>query len=183
MARERIAYALFVLLVVFGGLAFATMDAAEQAAAKQLTDSNASCGSLSDSQLELIGEYYMEQMHPGQAHDLMHRMMGLAENSTQEKAFHISLAKTMYCEQGSGVGMMGMMPMMMGGYYGAGMMGRGIMGYGTTGSLPGGFAGYGYAPQFGWSLSDVLVVILLIGLIVLVYAHAWKVLKGGKEKK
>lgn len=171
------------LLAVFGGLAFATVDTAEQAAAKQLIDSNASCGSLGDSQLELIGEYFMEQVHPGEAHELMHRMMGLADNSAEEKAFHISLAKTMYCGQGSGFGMMGMMPMMMGGYYGGGMMSRGMMGYGTGGSLPGGVMGYGYSPPFGWSLSDVLVAILLIGLIVLVYAHAWKALREGKGKK
>ncbi len=83
--------------------------------AKNLTDSKADCKNLSDSQLEIIGEYYMEQMHPGESHELMHTMMGLGEGSEDEKQFHINMARTIYCGEhgmmGSG-GMMGMMPMM-----------------------------------------------------------------------
>lgn len=43
---------------------------------KQLIDSGIGCDKLTDEQLESIGEYYMEQMHPGEAHELMDNMMG-----------------------------------------------------------------------------------------------------------
>ena len=53
--------------------------------AKNLIDSKADCKSLSDSQLEIIGEYEMELMHPGESHELMHQMMGIKEGSETEK--------------------------------------------------------------------------------------------------
>src|SRR3989338_7951541 len=43
---------------------------------KKLIDSEISCKELSDEQLEEIGDYYMEQMHPGESHELMDGMMG-----------------------------------------------------------------------------------------------------------
>ena len=73
--------------------------------AKTLIDSNISCDKLANDQLEIIGEYYMEQMHPGETHELMHKMMGLTEGSEAEKQFHINMAKTIYC--GEPGGMMG----------------------------------------------------------------------------
>ncbi|MBI2549821.1 hypothetical protein HYV83_01415 [Candidatus Woesearchaeota archaeon] len=80
---------------------------------KKLIDSNVACDELTDEQLEEIGEYYMEQMHPGEAHEFMHQRMGLAEGSETEEKFHINLAKTMYCGELStgmtGMGMGGMM--------------------------------------------------------------------------
>src|SRR3989338_8893174 len=77
--------------------------------AKSLIDSKADCKSLSDSQLEIIGEYYMEQMHPREAHELMHQMMGLTEGSKAEEQFHINMAKRLYCNENGyiGYGMMG----------------------------------------------------------------------------
>ncbi|MBI4447393.1 hypothetical protein HY643_00280 [Candidatus Woesearchaeota archaeon] len=102
--------------------------------AKTLIDSKADCGSLSDSQLEIIGEYYMEQMHPGEAHKLMHKMMGFEEDSAAEEQFHISMAKRIYCNKAVG-GMMGYGGMM--GMIGGGMMnmmgGGNMMNYGMMG--------------------------------------------------
>ncbi len=137
--------------------------------AKSLIDSNADCKSLSDSQLEIIGEYYMEQMHPGESHELMHKMMGIKEGSEAEKQFHINMAKTMYCNEGTGMmgaGMMsgGMMNMMMGGNMGYGMMGN----YGY---------GFGY-----WNFVNILYIILLIGLIILVYLWILKLWRNMKNK-
>src|SRR3990167_9960883 len=90
--------------------------------AKGLIDSKADCKSLSDSQLEIMGEYYMEQMHPEESHELMHQMMGLKEGSEAEEQFHINMANSIYCgeENAFGSGMMGggMMNMMMGGNMG-----------------------------------------------------------------
>jgi len=47
---------------------------------KKLVDSGISCDKLTDEQLESIGEYYMEQMHPGEQHEAMHKMMGMEED-------------------------------------------------------------------------------------------------------
>ena len=53
--------------------------------AKSLIDSKVDCKNLSDSQLEIIGEYSMELMHPGESHEAMHKMMGIKEGSEAEK--------------------------------------------------------------------------------------------------
>src|SRR3989339_2073864 len=123
---KKIIFVAIVVLLLNLGLANAITQQ-EIKEAKGLIDSKVDCKSLSDSQLEIIGEYEMELMHPGESHELMHKMMGLKEGSEAEKQFHINMAKTIYCGEenvfGSG-GMMGggMMGMMMGGNMGYGMM-------------------------------------------------------------
>ena len=144
-------FTIFILLLNLGLANAITQQEVKEA--KGLIDSKVDCKSLSDSQLEIIGEYEMELMHPGDSHEAMHKMMGLKEGSEPEKQFHISMAKIIYC--GESGGMMGgrMMNMMMGG---GNMMGYGMMGnYGY---------GFGY-----WNILNVLYEILLIGLIILVY--------------
>jgi len=144
---------------------------------KQIIDSNVSCSDLSNDQLEEIGEYYMEQMHPGEAHELMHKMMGLTEGSETEKQFHVNIAKTMYCGEGGMMGgsggMMGMMNMMGGNMMGSGgMMGMmNMMGFGGT-------MGYTF---FG--VYSILLFLLLLGLVVLVYLWIVKVWKDLNKKK
>ena len=137
--------------------------------AKGLIDSKTDCKSLSDSQLEVIGEYYMEQMHPGESHELMHKMMGLTEGSETEEQFHINMAKTIYCGEGGTMGG-GMMGMMMGGN----MMGSGGMtGYGMMGGYP---AYYGYN-----SLLGILWLVFLVGAIALIIWLIYKFAGKGKE--
>ena len=114
---------------------------------QQLVESKASCENLTENQLEEIGEYLMEQMHPGEAHEQMHTMMGLQEGSETEKQFHINMAKTMYCNES---GMMGMMPMM-NMMSNEGMMGRNSL---QTGNLV-------YS-----TLSNILIIVLIF-LVVL----------------
>ncbi len=126
--------------------------------AKSLIDSKASCKSLSDSQLEIIGEYEMELMHPGDSHELMHKMMGLKEGYEPEKQFHINMAKTIYCGETNAFGSGGMM----GGGMISMMMGGNMMNYGMMGSNPFGY-GYGY-----WSFWNIIWSLFWIGLIVLV---------------
>src|SRR3990172_225410 len=95
--------------ILFFAIGFANAVSQEELnEAKSLIDSAQDCKALSSDQLEIIGEYYMEQMHPGEAHKLMHQMMGLQEGSDAEKQFHINMAQRIYCNQGYG-GMMGMM--------------------------------------------------------------------------
>lgn len=124
--------------------------------AKNLINSTADCKSLSDSQLEIIGEYYMEQMHPGEAHEPMHKMMGLQEGSEAEKQFHINMAKTMYCGEGGmmGGGMMNMVGNNMRGPGGINMMGSGMMG------------NWGYS-GYRWNIWSTLHMIMIVGLIIL----------------
>src|SRR3989338_2163075 len=75
--------------------------------AKGLIDSGVACNQLSNGQLEIIGEYYMEQMMPGEAHKRAHEMMGLTEGSEAEEQFHINLARRSYCDETlTGFGMM-----------------------------------------------------------------------------
>src|SRR3989338_3442138 len=73
---------------------------------KKLIDSEISCNELSDEQLEEIGDYYMEQMHPVESHELMDNMMG-GEGSESLKQMHINMAKRLYCNEDTG-GSMGM---------------------------------------------------------------------------
>jgi|SRR3989344_3648431 len=137
--------------------------------AKGLIDSKVSCDKLTNGQLEIIGEYYMEQMHPGESHELMHKMMGLTEGSETEKQFHINMAKTIYCDESGGMMDSGMMNMMMGGN----MMGSG----GMMGNYPS-YYGYGYN-----SFWNILWLIFLIGVIALIIWLIYKLTKKGKESE
>ena len=146
--------------------------------AKQLVDSGISCDKLTDEQLEEIGEYYMEQMHPGESHEIMDKMMG-GEGSESLRELHITMAKRLYCNENSN-GMMGMM--MGGGMMGNNMMGSGMFGSQTTQAnmmqgMMGGWS-YGY-----WGFMNILNTILLIGLIILVYLWIVKLLQNIQHKK
>ena len=109
---------------------------------KRLVESGAKCETLKDEEFEAIGEYLMEQMHPDEAHDQMHKMMGMEEGTEYHEQFHVNMAQMMYCGTGA-QGMMGMMQMM-----GGGMMGP--------------WAG-------GWGFGSVLWTIIVIGLAVLIW--------------
>ncbi len=183
-------YSVFIWVVVASILLMSTTAVAhtgedELAVGKELVEEGASCDNLGDEQLEAIGEYLMEQMHPGEAHELMHQMMGIAQGTSYHDQFHVNLAQAMYCDTATGgadaatggSGMMGaggmmpmmrMMPMMsaMAGQGAQGMMGS--FGYGSYGS--------GYS-----NLVNVLYVVLLLGLIGLVYFWLLKMWKGTKK--
>ncbi|HLC59783.1 MAG TPA: hypothetical protein VJH34_04650 [archaeon] len=160
---KRMVFVLIVALLLNLGLVNAVTEQ-EISEARGLIGSKADCKSLSDSQLEIIGEYYMEQMHPGEAHELMHKMMGLEEGSEAEKQFHINMAKRLYCNEDVG-GMMegGMMNM---------MMGNNMMGSGMIGNYP---AYYGY--NGFWNM---LWPIFLIGVITPIIWLIYKFTKKGK---
>src|SRR3989338_8448560 len=99
------------LLLVFGmlllGMVFVSANgnpASEIEEGKQLVESGISCDNLSDEQLEAIGEYYMEQMHLGEAHEAMHKMMGIEEGTEYHEQVHVNMAKMMYCGENTMMG-------------------------------------------------------------------------------
>jgi len=128
---------------------------------KQIINSGISCDKLTDEQLESIGDYYMEQMHPGEAHKMMDQMMG-GEGSESLRQVHINMAKRLYCNEDIG-GMMG-----------GGMMNM-MMGNNMMGNYP---AYYGYN-----NFWNVLWMVFLIGAIALIVWLIYKFTKKGKESE
>ena len=162
-----------ILLLSFGLAGAVTQQEINEA--KKLIDSKADCKSLSNSQLEIMGEYYMEQMHPGESHELMHQMMGLKEGSEAEEQFHINMAESIYCGETNAFGSGGMMNMMMGGNM---MGGQNVQ----SGMMQGMMENFGYGVGY-WNFVNVLYLILLIGLIILVYFWIIKLFRDSKKKR
>ena len=171
---NKMLFVMAIILLLSLGLVNAHITQQEIKETKSLIDAKVDCKSLSDTQLEIMGEYYMEQMHPGESHELMHQMMGLKEGSEDEEQFHINMAKSLYCNENVG-GMMGS-----GGMMGGGMMNM-MMGGNMIG-LGGMMGNLGYGVGY-WNFVNVLYVILLIGLIILVYFWIIKLFRGSKKKR
>jgi|SRR3989338_5833725 len=163
----------------------------EIAEGKKLIESKISCASLTDDQLESIGEYYMEQMHPGEAHKLMDQMHG-GEGSAQLNQMHQLMAKRFYCNENTSFGMGMMMGYGSGMMSGLGMMGNAGMMSGYNNKLAGGktmmgFDNSGYGMMGSttgwWGIYGILYFLLLIGLVVLVILAIiwlWKKVAGKK---
>jgi hypothetical protein len=95
--------------------------------AKEFIQNKIPCGELTDDQLAHIGDYFMEQMHPGETHEAMDEMMG-GEDSESLRQAHIAMARSFYCDNSQAIGP-GMMNMMMGRTGGSMMNGYGFMGW------------------------------------------------------
>ena len=156
-------FLLFALLLNLSVLAHAGDDA-DIDAGKHLVDVKTPCSELNEEQLEQIGDYYMEQMHPGDAHVQMEEAMG-GEGSEQLKQMHLQMARQMYC--GENTGMMDMGGMMKGGMMN--MMGTGS-GYGMMGGSSWG-AGF-------WGLLYVALVSFVFGII---FWWTYKLIVGQKK--
>ncbi len=85
-----------IALIVFSSFISATIDNQTRSQAEQIINNKISCSNLTDNQLEVLGDYYMEQMHPGQAHEIMEQRLG-GEDSEQVRQTHIAMAKMFYC--------------------------------------------------------------------------------------
>ena len=133
---------------------------------KKLVESKMSCDKLSNEQLEAIGDYYMEQMHPGEAHEIMDNMMG-GEDSESLKQVHINMARRIYCNENIyiGYGMMGSGGMM-------NMLGRGMMG-----NYP---ASYDYSNYGYWNIFWILLLAAVIFLVVWII-HRFGIKKTASE--
>lgn len=67
------------------------------------------CNKIDEDRLEELGDALMEEMHPGEAHTLMDKMMG-GEGSESLRSMHILMARRyLGCRESGYVGRMGMM--------------------------------------------------------------------------
>ena len=194
MKFKKIAGIIGVLVIMMLVASISIADDAETfAQAKQLIDSKVSCSDLTNDQLEIIGEYYMEQMHPGDAHEAMDQMMG-GEGSESLKQMHIAMGLRFYCgkDTANGTAYAGMMN-----GYGSGMMGRsgvanynGVSGCGMMGNnaLQGrggrNMMGYGMMGGAGWlgfSLLSILYVAIAAFVFGMIFWWTYKLVIKDKE--
>ncbi len=159
---KKLIMTLAFMLLLFAAFIYADSDFAE---AKKIIDSNAQCSSLTEGQLEHIGNYYMEQMHPGEQHEIMDKMMG-GEGSESLRQMHISIAKRVYCNDVSGASSYG-------------MMGYGMMNAGWMHGYPSIF-GYGWLNTILWTLVTLAVLALIIWVVVWVIMRMVLREKAGK---
>ncbi len=172
MARVHLLLAL-ALAFLLSGASFAAEDA-DISAGLAIVSSNASCASLNDSQLGQVGDYLMEQMHPGPAHEYVDQMMG-GEGSPALEQAHIQMARAIYCGEANTTlsygAMVGMMPALYrfgGAGFGGGMMGSGMMGYG--------YMGYG---GWWWVLGLLFWLLAFAALVLIVMWLYKQVFRGG----
>lgn len=162
--KASISILIVMVLIIGTGIVMANENFLET---KKLIDSGISCNNLTNEQLEEMGDYYMEQMHPGEAHEMMHKMMG-GEDSETTKLMHINMAKGIYC--GENVGMNGMMS---GGMMNSGMMntmGGGMMGNNYQAQEYNNASSYilsGFQIFFYIILTLVIVVLILIIILLI----------------
>lgn len=142
---------LFGLFIILFSIVVVAQEEHDFTNVKQLINSKISCDKLTKDQFEEVGDYYMEQMHPGEAHEYMDRMMG-GEGSESLKQVHINIARRVYCNENVG-GMMG--GMMMGNYYYQSPQSNGV--YQNS------FVGF----QIFFYILVILVVIILVLVILL----------------
>lgn len=100
MKQTKCLFILGLVLLLSMSIAFAHEEDTF-AEGQALVENKVSCDNLTQEQLAAIGEWYMEQMHPGTSHEIMDAMMGLEDNPERDLAFHNSLGKQFYCGQTS----------------------------------------------------------------------------------
>lgn len=167
---------LILCMLLCGSILIGSVTAHEDVTAgENLVKSKALCEALNDHQLEEIGEYYMEQMHPGEAHERMDAMMG-GEGSASLKQAHVNLAKSFYCGEEAA------MPMSMMNT----IMGRGVSGMmGTqTGAIPqmGGFRMMSLAGSWTWGILGFLYVLVVAFVISVVFWLSYKLVMKNKKR-
>ncbi len=84
----------------------------EIAKAKEIIKNKIQCNEITLEQLEILGDYYMEQMHPGELHEIMDERMG-GEGSASLRQVHINIGRMFYCGESQAMSS-GMMNMVMG---------------------------------------------------------------------
>ncbi len=132
------------------------------AKAEEIIESRIPCNELADDQLEIIGDYYMEQMHPGEAHEVMDEMMG-GEGSERLRQMHINMAKSFYCGEHDAMSS-GMMNRMMG----QGMMGSSdLQNKGGMMNMMGSYGAMGAVGLYGllfWAIVALIFSLIFWGV-------------------
>ena len=167
------------ILAVFAGILIMVISAlsvvaheddnlSEAAHGKELIDSGIACDKLSADQLELMGEYYMDQMHPGNEHELMNDIMKAKLGESGEEQMHVNMAKAIYCKDKSAAD-----TIMSSGIMGnSGMKNSAMMG--SSGNMMGGgYFGSGMSSNW-WVITNTLGFLLLLGSVLLVWIWIWK---------
>ncbi len=166
--NKLINYLIFVfifIILIIGIMAHAEEDFAQ---AEELIKQKISCSSLNDEQLELIGDYYMEQMHPGELHEIMDERMG-GEGSESLRQTHIAIARAFYCGE-RGYMSANMMNIMMG------RNSFGMMGYAQN-----------YQNSYGISgantLNLIILILIIIIIVLLIVLLIKKIFQSNKNKR
>ena len=127
---------------------------------------------VGDDDWERLGDAVMELQHPGEAHEVMDRMMG-GEGSESLRQMHIN---------------MGQAYLGYGGNYGSGMMSGGMMGnWNTNSSLRGGgFPMMGFGSMMGYAgnsgVYGIFGSVTWIALIIFLVAGTYFFIKQARKK-
>lgn len=135
-----------VIVIMITSLTFAHEDN-QLNKAEEIIKSGIPCNELTEEQFEVLGDYYMEKMHPGEAHEIMDRMMSNGDPE-RLRQMHIAMGKSIYCNDNYPE-----IPVM------GGMMG--MMNFGIPHSFMWGAMNY-------WALFWIILVVAIILLIFLI---------------
>lgn len=133
--------------------------------------SDVNCDKVTDEQFENLGDAWMEQMHPGEAHDFMDERMG-GENSDTLRSMHIQMGKN-YLGCNSGMpGMMGLINRsMMGNFQKDNSYNLNTMN--SYGSMMG-FSSMGLLPSILFFSFWALIIVILVALVRFLWVRADK---------
>lgn len=146
--KKIISFVIVIILILLSFNFISSHGEEEFHAAEEIIEQKIPCSELNEEQLEIIGDYYMEQMHPGEAHIKMDEMMG-GEGSESLRQMHINMGIRFYCN-GNTNNNYDMMDM--------------IMGRNTQERDINGVYGYGFSWIFNW----IFIIIVIIALVLLI---------------
>jgi len=124
--------------------------------AEAIINAEIPCEQLNEEDLEMVGDYIMEQMHPGELHEIIDERMG-GEGSESLRLAHINIAKVHYCDNYEDYG--NNYNMMKNKYYNN--INGGMMNMMFWNNI-----GYGFGWMFIMMLFWIVVIIGVIALIV-----------------
>lgn len=140
-----------IMLVNFIALVQSDSDANHEeifARAEEIINAQTPCNLLTQNDLEVLGDYYMEQMHPGDAHKIMDERMG-GEGSESLKFAHINMGSRFYCGTNSEVSS------------NYGMMDRGMMNSGDWNNYSSRSLSY-------WFMLWIIIILIIISLVLVI---------------
>lgn len=140
-------YVMLTMILILINVVYANGDHEDFSEALEIIENKVPCEDLTDNEFELLGDYYMELMHPGEAHERMDEMMG-GEGSESLRLMHINMGQRFYCGDTE-----------------FGMMGGGMMNYKTSNR---GIMQYPILMMnsFGYFINTLLIVVLVIALLL-----------------